>query len=191
MAHGAEDVLRQADCYATLEEAVKDIQLIFGTTRRIRKINNRLFPLREGLSDITGLSQTNQIGILFGNEDKGLDNTAIARCNRLINIPMVTRHPSLNISHAVMITAYELHQLSARPAYFRSKFIATQDDYNFMLDRFQRMLHHSLFCKDNNITIYLRGLNKMLKKRELEKSEINLLHRLLKHLEKFFPDPSK
>jgi tRNA/rRNA methyltransferase/tRNA (cytidine32/uridine32-2'-O)-methyltransferase len=47
-------------------------------------------------------------GIVFGNEKTGLDALEMELCNVASHIPVSDIHPSLNLSHAVQIYAYEL-----------------------------------------------------------------------------------
>ena len=51
---------------------------------------------------------TNRVAIVFGNEVNGLENSDLALCHEIVAIPSSDAFPSLNLSHAVMIIAYEL-----------------------------------------------------------------------------------
>jgi tRNA/rRNA methyltransferase len=48
------------------------------------------------------------VALVFGPEDNGLGNEDLAACTQLIRIPSAPAYPSLNLSHAVMVCAYEL-----------------------------------------------------------------------------------
>src|SRR5690606_10784410 len=48
-----------------------------------------------------------------GREDSGLHSHEIALCDLLTAIPMAVAYPSLNLSQAVMLYAYELSGLAA------------------------------------------------------------------------------
>jgi len=54
-------------------------------------------------------------GIVFGNERTGLEDDELELCNIASHIPVNDAFPSLNLSHAVMIYAYELFLKLANP----------------------------------------------------------------------------
>jgi tRNA/rRNA methyltransferase/tRNA (cytidine32/uridine32-2'-O)-methyltransferase len=53
---------------------------------------------------------------VFGNERTGLEDQELALCNLASHIPSSDAFPSLNLSHAVQIYAYELFRALAEPA---------------------------------------------------------------------------
>jgi tRNA/rRNA methyltransferase len=107
LAHHARDVLEGATVHAELDEAVAGAVLVAGTTRR-RGRNRKyfaLFPeqLAERVAPVRGT-----VAVLFGNEDTGLTDEELARCHVAVTIPSSEAFPSLNLSHAVQVVAYEL-----------------------------------------------------------------------------------
>jgi tRNA/rRNA methyltransferase/tRNA (cytidine32/uridine32-2'-O)-methyltransferase len=102
----AEDVLEKAKIFNNLEDAVKDCSIVIGTTRRrgqYRK-NVSMTPrvLAEWLAQRPGPA-----AIVFGNERTGLEDSELDICNTASHIPVSDIQPSLNLSHAVQIYAYE------------------------------------------------------------------------------------
>ncbi len=109
MAHGARDVLENAVIYSDLNEAVRDVDLIIGTTSRKRTVRHHYYTcdeLRELLEHKRGT--VSSVALLFGSEDKGLTNRELKQCDIFSIIPMHDRFPSLNLSQAVMVYAYAL-----------------------------------------------------------------------------------
>jgi TrmH family RNA methyltransferase len=108
-ARNAHDVLDSAQIYGTLADAIRDKAIVVGTTRRIGKKRGLIFPVEQGVRTIfERASQNDTIAILFGRESKGLLNEEVAECGFLLTIPCSKIQPSLNLSHAVLITSYEL-----------------------------------------------------------------------------------
>ena len=66
----------------------------------------RRLPAPDG-RDLVGLSQENEIALLFGPEDTGLTNDDLRFCQTWSTIP-TAGFKSLNLSHAVMVVCYEL-----------------------------------------------------------------------------------
>jgi TrmH family RNA methyltransferase len=49
-----------------------------------------------------------RVALVFGGERSGLTTDELARCDPLVTIPAAARQPTLNLSQAVLILAYEL-----------------------------------------------------------------------------------
>lgn len=110
-AHNALDVLNSAEVYETLDAAVADKSLVVGATRRSGRRRGVILRPEEALARISSVGQKNKVAILFGREKQGLTNDEIEKCGFLITIPTDRRQPSLNLSHAVAIIAYELSKV--------------------------------------------------------------------------------
>jgi tRNA/rRNA methyltransferase/tRNA (cytidine32/uridine32-2'-O)-methyltransferase len=103
----AKDIWEEAAFFPTLPEAAADCVLQAGATRRRgqgRK-NVTMDPreLAEWLRERPGPA-----ALVFGNERTGLDDQELALCNIASHIHVSPGFPSLNLSHAVQIYAYEL-----------------------------------------------------------------------------------
>lgn len=102
----AVDIWENAQIFENLEDAVADCSIVVGTTRRRgRNRKNVSMPpraLAEWLSKHPGPA-----AIVFGNERTGLEEPELDICNVASHIPADEIQPSLNLSHAVQIYAYE------------------------------------------------------------------------------------
>jgi tRNA/rRNA methyltransferase/tRNA (cytidine32/uridine32-2'-O)-methyltransferase len=109
----AEDVWRNARFFDTLTDAAADCSLVVGTTRR--RGRNRKGVTLEPRALMSWLAPRLQncsaaapLAIVFGNERAGLDEEELSFCNIASHVPVSDAFPSLNLSHAVQIYAYEL-----------------------------------------------------------------------------------
>jgi TrmH family RNA methyltransferase len=107
-ARNAHDVLESAVVYESVAEAVKDKAIVVGTTRRKGRKRGVIVPVDTGASRLFRLAADNKVAILFGREARGLFNEEVEECGFMLTIPSSRMQPSLNLSHAVMIIAYEL-----------------------------------------------------------------------------------
>jgi len=107
------ELLRRAEIYEDLEEALKPYQYVVGATARTGSSRPTMNRPRDLARDLIPLSQNNLISILFGPEDRGLSNRQLRYCQSLITIP-TARFPSLNLGHAAMIICYELYSASRK-----------------------------------------------------------------------------
>ena len=108
MAWDATDVLENAAIHSSFYEAIKDKNLVIGTTRRLGKRRGLISPLKDAIKRIASAAKKNRIAILFGREDRGLKNKEVEECGFLITIPTNTSSPSLNLAQSVLLVAYEL-----------------------------------------------------------------------------------
>jgi len=108
----ADDVWRNARTFDTLAEAIAGCSFAVGTTcRRGKKRKVSMRPrelvawLAERPPDAVAAAP---VALVFGNERAGLDADEINCCNVASHIPVSDEFPSLNLSHAVQVYAYEL-----------------------------------------------------------------------------------
>ncbi|MEM3342647.1 MAG: RNA methyltransferase [Thermoplasmata archaeon] len=106
----AQDILENAEVYPDLKSAIKDLDVVIGTSGILNK--NDRHHLRNPVSSmdlkklIAGVE--GKIGIVFGREDRGLDTDELAMMDFLVYIPANPEYPSLNLSHAVAVILYEI-----------------------------------------------------------------------------------
>jgi tRNA (cytidine32/uridine32-2'-O)-methyltransferase len=108
LAAGADTVLDRSQVVATLKEAVVDHGLVFGTSRHKGRLRKNIRTPRDAAKEIIPFLSRNKVAIVFGNEVNGLTREDLALCSDIMAIPSSDSFPSLNLSHAVMIIAYEL-----------------------------------------------------------------------------------
>ncbi len=106
-ASNAKDVLDNARVVDTVEEAIEDCQLVFGTSARERTIPWPLVNPRKAAESYVPEAQTRQVAIMFGREDRGLTNEELQLCHSHIHIPTNPDYSSLNIGAAVQVLCYE------------------------------------------------------------------------------------
>ena len=113
----AKDVWESAEVFDSLAGATADCSLVVGTTRRRgrKRKNVTIDPgalaewLKNGRPVPEEGSASPNTAIVFGNERTGLDDDELNFCSIASHIPVSEKFPSLNLSHAVQIYAYELY----------------------------------------------------------------------------------
>lgn len=112
IAHSSDDVLAALQTFDSLEGALADAHYVVGTTARTRT-NHTVHTVH---TDVRTLAATlvqrthagEQVALLFGPEDCGLDNAALDMCHTIVRLPTVPTYGSLNLAQAVLLLAYEL-----------------------------------------------------------------------------------
>jgi tRNA/rRNA methyltransferase/tRNA (cytidine32/uridine32-2'-O)-methyltransferase len=108
----AADIWEKARHFATLEEAVADCALVIGITRRMG-VRRKAWSLTPSETAARLGDHIGPVALVFGNERTGLEDREIRLCNLTSHIPAADAFPSLNLSHAVQIYAYELFRTLA------------------------------------------------------------------------------
>jgi tRNA/rRNA methyltransferase/tRNA (cytidine32/uridine32-2'-O)-methyltransferase len=108
----AADVWEKAEHFAALEEAVAGCALVIGVTRRMGA-RRKAWSLTPAETAVRLRDHPGPAALVFGNERTGLEDREIQLCNLTSHIPASDAFPSLNLSHAVQIYAYELFHLLA------------------------------------------------------------------------------
>ena len=109
-------ILERARVVPTLEAAIADCRLASTTSSLTAGMVRRDMcgPVRQIVPKIAEQLALGRCALVFGPEPTGLTNAEIAMCHGLIQIPTAEANPSLNLSHAVAICLYELHEATAR-----------------------------------------------------------------------------
>ena len=129
----AGEILRQAEEYKTLEEAIADCRLVVGTTSLgHRELQHPLRTLEYGGRLIRRSLATAPVALLFGSEKFGLSNDDLSFCHWLVRIGT---SGSMNLGQAVAVCLYELTR-NARASKPEKRKAATSED----LDRFTQLL---------------------------------------------------
>jgi tRNA/rRNA methyltransferase len=116
LAHASGDVLESAGVYASMEDAVADLDLVIGTTAKKRSVKYDYYRPEE-IRAIIGEKKgaVHKTGVVFGREESGLTNAELQRCDLLSTIPIAKPYPSLNLAQSVMLYAYILSELEWPP----------------------------------------------------------------------------
>jgi TrmH family RNA methyltransferase len=126
LAAWSEHILDGARVTDSLEEALRDAALVVGTTRRLgQKRKARPYDPWELASLVeeryggvgSGDHGANRpetgrttVAVVFGNEQSGLSDEELEHCHLAVAVPTSPECPSLNLSHAVGVIAYELYK---------------------------------------------------------------------------------
>lgn len=112
----AGEILHEARLALTLEDAIAPYSIVIPTTER--SIPGRPPPLapKEAAAKVVTHSRAGRAALLFGEEASGLSNAVLARFNDYSSIPSDPERRSLNLAQAVLLYAWELHQLGVEMA---------------------------------------------------------------------------
>ncbi len=110
LAAGAADLIDQIEIVESLEDAIKDCHIVFGTSARTRTIPWPLLDARPAAEmSLKAVSEKQQeVAVIFGREDRGLTNEELAMANYHVTIPVNSDYGVLNVAQAIQVICYEM-----------------------------------------------------------------------------------
>lgn len=181
-AAGADKVITDARVCATLDEAVAGHQLVAGTSRRRSRMRKNVRRPRAFAEAAVPLLGENRTAVVFGPEVDGLERTDLALCQEIIAIPSTDAFPSLNLSHAVMVVAYELLVASLGGAGTAQRRLADAEDLERFYGHLQRTLEQIGFLDRNSYCDRDRmmfSLRQIFGRARLEPRDVQILRGIL------------
>jgi TrmH family RNA methyltransferase len=158
MAVGAFDVLKNSKVYATLGDALLDINIAIGTSCAQQRDIAPL-PVEQIIPKLMN-SAANNVAFVFGEERNGLSKEELERCHHIAMVPTNAEFPSLNVAQAVGIFAYELSKVTASAPQSDTRLTSGADD-DELFNLIRVLLDDVGFTRDHNrekINTELRSL---------------------------------
>ena len=94
-----QELLDAVEVHETVAQAVAESPLVFGTTARVGGWRQALLtPEQAAREAAAALAKGQRVSMVFGPEDRGLNNDEIMHCHRLVTIP--------NLAQAVLLLSY-------------------------------------------------------------------------------------
>lgn len=109
----AHEVIEEARVFDTVSAAVRDATYVVGLSGR-RSSGPPAIEVRDMAREVAGLGPDDRVALVFGPETSGLAEDELAACGPRAFIPSHPDQPSLNLSHAVMVAAYEVYRAGRR-----------------------------------------------------------------------------
>ena len=180
IAHRTEDIVKDAEIHETLPEALADAVYVLGTTARARTAHRNYVRPREVAPGLVRRAEKATVCLLFGREDRGLENDELDLCHALAIIPTNPEHPSLNLAQAVLLLSYEVFLASERsvgelPRGKRSTRPATLQELEKTYEALEEGLHRIDFFKARAPEAIMRTLRTLVGRAEPDVQEAGIL----------------
>lgn len=191
----ADHVIEGTQVFATLEEAIADLNFVYATTARSR---DNYKPVRAPVFAAQTLRSRfragEATGILFGRERWGLTNEEVALADEIVTFPVNPAFASLNIAQAVLLMSYEwmksgMEDLEAVPFQALEQRPSTKEQlfglFNQLEDALDsRNYFHPLSKKPKMVD----NLRAVLSRRAFTEQEISVLRGVISSLDRFSRD---
>lgn len=113
------------------------------------------------------------VGLLFGNEASGLDNTELSACSRRVSLPTSSDYTSMNLAQAVLVSLWEIKDI--RRDKNTSTEYADRQTLNILLKRLREYLDLIEFLNDQNPENIWQEIRQTLETKMLTAREAELL----------------
>ncbi len=180
-AAGADSILEDAEVVMSLDAAIKDCELVIGTTARSRSIQWPENTPEEAAARVVEESGRN-VALLFGRESSGMTNEELERCQSLIRIPVNEAFSSLNLGSAVTVILYEIRKQSiaqnGQQARSKSKEkLATSEELRHFYSHMEEFISRIEFS-DGRSTKLQRKMARLFNRAEMNAQEVRMLRGL-------------
>lgn len=178
-AWGAHEVLEAARVFDTLEAALAECTFVAGLSGR-RDKGVAVTDVRDVAAEVSGLSEDDRAALVFGPEASGLTLDELSRCGRRARIPSHAEQPSINLSHAVMVTAYEVFRAGRRPVAGTRR--ASHAEKERMLELLRAGLLARRALPEVNTDGYFLEWRALFERADLTPKEIRLLEHMARKM---------
>jgi TrmH family RNA methyltransferase len=176
MACAANNILERRRVFPTLVEAIADCGLVVGTTARVGLYRSHCLTPREMAPRILDTARAGRVALVFGRENSGLTNDELERCTALIQIPSSPDYPSLNLSHAVLVCAYELFVAAG---VYEPPEEATPEASSALRERMFQMWREILleigFMEEEKSQHMMLGLRRILSRGPMNENDVKIM----------------
>jgi TrmH family RNA methyltransferase len=178
-AWGAHEILEEAAVEPTVESALRDATYVAAFSGH-RKGPSPPLDVRQTAAEIGALGDDDTAALVFGPETAGLTHRELAACGRRVLIPSHPAQPSLNLSHAVMVAAYEVLRARARPAPGPRR--ATHGEKEAMLGLLRHGLLKIRALPEKNTDSFYPDWEALFTRADLTPKEVRLLEHLARKM---------
>ncbi|GHV51080.1 rRNA methyltransferase [Deltaproteobacteria bacterium] len=183
------EVLDHLRVLPSLRSALGPQVFAFGTSARTGGHRQAVLSPREAAQKITAhcrkeenLTAVNPVALVFGPEDKGLENEDIMLCSDIVTIPTEPGASSLNLAQAVLLFLYECFTASLGHAYHKENAphdksasrAATLEEAELLFSTMQETLQQIRFLPDNNPEWFMQSLKRFFRRSSLRRHEFDL-----------------
>lgn len=179
-----EPKLNELNITGSLAEAVGNAVRVYGTTARIGGWRRAFLTPEQAAQDmIPLLLEGSPVALVFGPEDRGLENEEIRQCQRLVSIPVAAEASSLNVAQAVLILSYAvrtgiLKQSGATLLPADSGAVSrriTQGEMELLYTNIREALINIDFLRKDNPDYFLMPVRRLLGRVDLRRHEMDIL----------------
>jgi len=197
---GATDVLDSAVICNTLSEAISDCRLVIAASARQRSIPWPTADAAEAAEKLVESCQQAPVAMVFGREDRGLNNEELDHCHFMTRLPANPAFSSLNIAAAVQVFSYEIRKsyLAMREQHQTGTLTKTDISNNVadidrqassknmmnLFNHFEETLIQVHFMPEHRTRTLMRKIMRFFYKSQITEEEVSIFRGILTELQR-------
>ena len=173
---GGSAVLKRAEEFDNVGDAVGDCALVIGTTAiRHRSLDHAPKKLDgQAAALVRTTLQQNRVALLFGSEKIGLTNDDFSYCHWLITISTHSQNISMNLGQAVAVCLYELARDTQSEPTSENRELPTADQLEQITQALLEALHISGYVKPGTDKMFEKKARQLILRMNLEAYDAKL-----------------
>ena len=184
---GAFDVINKAKVFNQTNDAISEFDIVISVSARRRDINKRHISLNDFKKLIIKKKNSN-FGLMFGPEASGLNNEDLSLSNYVLQIPTSPKFKSLNLSHSLTITCYEIFKIFNERLFENNRTnikISSKSKINSLIKHLLKLLDEKKFFlpKEKKQSMLL-NINNLIYRLEPNDKELRILASIISALGK-------
>ncbi len=199
---GATDVLENSVVCDSLAEAITDCRLVIAASARMRSISWPVTEPAEAAVKLIERSQDSPVAMVFGREDRGLNNEELDLCHFMSRLPANPDFSSLNIAAAVQVFTYEIRKayLSLNVQNQGSLLLAEKEAASAvavdnpassqnliqLFDHFEETLVQVNFMPKHRTRRLMRKLMRFFQKSQITEEEVSIFRGILSEMQRLY-----
>lgn len=176
MALHAKTILNNRREYSSAAAAIADCGLVAAASARIGFYRDHAKSPRDLAPLLLQAAHDAPVALMFGPEDKGLNNDNLSLATHILRIPSTDEYASLNLAQAVMVCCYEVYTASGQfePAEERHPEAASELRER-MFEMWRGALRDVGFMTDEKSDHMMMGLRRILSRGKLTTADVKIL----------------
>lgn len=184
-------LLNEVQVFDTVQDAVKDCVFCVGTSARTGGFRREIQTPKECAREIIQYLQKGEhVALLFGPEDRGLENQHLEHCHRLVTIPTSPDCASLNLAQAVLLMMYEIYQLAPEKHKMRQKDKGamsrriTIEERTLLHEKLKKILTQLDVIQESNPDYFFLPMARFLDRKDIRRHEMDMLLGICRQVER-------
>jgi tRNA/rRNA methyltransferase len=180
---GAAELLKNAEEFTSVADAVADCSLVIGTTAAgNRELLHPMYDLPAAAPLVREHLASGNVALLFGSEKRGLSNDDLNHCHWLLHIPTRTEHLSMNLGQSVAICLYEIAKAGKAEVPVAKEGLATSAELDRLSEVLQDALATSGYLKPSTEKVTEDKLRRLVRRLQLNSEDAELLLGMLRQI---------
>jgi TrmH family RNA methyltransferase len=181
---GASQVLKNAEEFEVVADAVADCSLVVGTTAvRNRALQHPLHRLNEKAGDLVRTAlNSGRVALLFGSEKIGLTNEDFSHCHWLLHVPTRDEQISMNLGQAVAVCLYGIAHSAGEEPVEQPPEPATAGEIEKITRGLYEALKISGYVKPGNDAVSEKKVRRLMRRLNLEAMDAKVFLGMVRQL---------